>query len=195
MKGTIDVGTEFRTLMRGVASTVVVVTSYVGGRPWGTTISGFMSVSVEPPLCLVSLFRHNAICNAILERGHFGVSVLSSDLTDVARLASMPGKPKYIDSVCSERSLEKNVGEWNSDFVSGIGGSGGDGSPWSGRDPEIYGALAHIDCDVHSVTPVADHALIIGRVREVTSLSDEPDPLLYMAGRYRQIGETLEGDR
>jgi flavin reductase (DIM6/NTAB) family NADH-FMN oxidoreductase RutF len=172
--------------MRQVASTVVVVTSYVSGRPWGTTISGFMSVSVEPPLCLVSLLRETVIWSAVAERGHFGVSVLPPGLSSVARLASAPGRPKYIDMVCTEASL---AGAWDC-FVSGRSASVGGDDP-AGRDPEVAGAIAHLDCDVYRSVTVADHELVIGRVIEVSSGSGRGDPLLYLAGEYRQVGDVV----
>lgn len=178
--------------MRQVASTIVVVTSYVSGRPWGTTISGFLSVSMNPPLCLVSLMRHSAILMAVQDRLQFGVGILPSSHAEIARRASVPGSPKFIDELCTEISL-------TSDATSSPGTAGtfsvmSTGDTESFGDPVIYGSLAHLNCTVDRVIPVSDHALVIGRVQEIV----RPDPagstpLLYMDGTFRVVGDLAEG--
>ncbi len=45
----------FRTAMSQLAAGVVMVTCHVGGKPWGLTVSACCSVSMSPPLMLVSL--------------------------------------------------------------------------------------------------------------------------------------------
>ena len=46
---------EFVDAMSALASGVVLVTCWVGDRPWGMTVTAFASVSADPPTVLVSL--------------------------------------------------------------------------------------------------------------------------------------------
>ena len=46
---------DFADAMSTLASGVVLVTGWVGDRPWGMTVTSFASVSAEPPTVLVSL--------------------------------------------------------------------------------------------------------------------------------------------
>ena len=111
----------FRTAMSQLAAGVVMVTCHVGGKPWGLTVSACCSVSMSPPLLLVSLGSATTSAKAIQDSGEFGVSLLGQSLIDVARFGSAPGQPKFVDGYCNE---------------------GRDIS----RSPVVAGALAHVDC-------------------------------------------------
>jgi flavin reductase (DIM6/NTAB) family NADH-FMN oxidoreductase RutF len=50
-----DVGSAFREAMSLLAAAVVMVTTRIDGRPWSLTISSCCSVSVAPPMILISL--------------------------------------------------------------------------------------------------------------------------------------------
>src|SRR5262245_63942053 len=76
---------EFAAAMSELASGVVLVTSRIGGRPWGTTVTAFASVSAEPPTVLVSLCADSASARAVAGAGRFGVSVLAAEHERVAR--------------------------------------------------------------------------------------------------------------
>ena len=47
--------TVFRDTLARVPTPVTVVTSHVDRRPHGTTVSAFSSLSLEPPMILISL--------------------------------------------------------------------------------------------------------------------------------------------
>ena len=53
----VDLRERFREVMAGVATPVSVVTGMAGGLPHGTTVSAFASLSMDPPMVLVSLDR------------------------------------------------------------------------------------------------------------------------------------------
>ncbi|MDX6231970.1 MAG: hypothetical protein QOH68_938, partial [Nocardioidaceae bacterium] len=46
---------SFRSAMGNVAAAVSVVTTFADGEPLGSTVSAFASLSMEPPMLLVSL--------------------------------------------------------------------------------------------------------------------------------------------
>ena len=58
-------------------------------------------------------------------------------------------------------------------------------SPQTGS-PMLEGALAHVDCTIHTVHEAGDHYVVIGRVLDLVVGSEErPDPLLFYRGEYR----------
>jgi Flavin reductase like domain len=49
---------QFRSAITQIARSVSVVTLVLDGQPYGATVSGFESLSIGPPMMLVSLNRH-----------------------------------------------------------------------------------------------------------------------------------------
>jgi flavin reductase (DIM6/NTAB) family NADH-FMN oxidoreductase RutF len=87
---------EFREVMAGVCSPVAVVTTMADGIPHGTTVSAFMSLSMEPPMVLVSLNRDSDLLAMIRKSGYFGLNVLSSGQAALAaRFARKGGAGKF----------------------------------------------------------------------------------------------------
>src|SRR5215217_7322155 len=58
------------------ATGVTVITTLKGGQVHGMTANAFMSVSLDPPLVLVSLDRRTRMCGLLYEGSRYGVSVL-----------------------------------------------------------------------------------------------------------------------
>ena len=89
---------DFVDAMSELASGVVLVTCLVDGRPWGTTVTAFQSVSAEPPIVLVSLETRSTSADAVARGGRFGIGVLAADHRGLARYASRRGASKYLPS-------------------------------------------------------------------------------------------------
>ena len=53
------VAEDFREVMAGVPTPVSVVTTLTDGHPHGTTVSAFASLSMTPPMVLVSIAAIN----------------------------------------------------------------------------------------------------------------------------------------
>jgi flavin reductase ActVB len=157
-------GDLFRESMSQLVTGVVMVTSWLEGKPWGLTVSACCSVSVDPPLLLVSLSRETASSKAIDADGGFGVSILGERLIDVARFGAAKGQPKFVERFC--RSGEER-----------------EESP---RSPVVAGALAHIDCTVHQKIEAGDHAIYLGRVGAVL-VENGDRPLVYYARTYHRL--------
>jgi flavin reductase ActVB len=156
---------EFVEAMSALASGVVLVTCWVGDRPWGMTVTAFASASANPPTVLVALSSEAASAAAITATQRFGVSLLAEEQLVVARHGSAPGASKFIDA-----------------FV-----ESGDGRS---ATPVVAGALAHLDCLVVDSTRVADHTVFFGHVRAV-SASHDGAPLLYHSRTYRTLAEPV----
>ena len=125
--------------MSALASGVVLVTGWVGERPWGMTVTSFASVSAEPPTVLVSLGSVTTSARAIRATRRFGVSILAEEQLAVARLGSEPGAAKFLEA-----------------FV--------DPGDESSDSPVVTGALAHLDCELSEAVQIADHTILFGRV-------------------------------
>lgn len=155
----------FREAMAQLAGAVVVVTCEVDGRPWGLTVSACCSVSLSPPIILVSLGRHTVSRQQILAFGRFGINVLAADNLPAARHGAAAGAPKFVDDHCQP--------------VAGT------------RSPLVAGALAQIDCVVNRTVEVGDHTLVLGDVRGVRNGGRDGGPLLYFNRAFRGVGAPL----
>jgi flavin reductase (DIM6/NTAB) family NADH-FMN oxidoreductase RutF len=155
--------TEFANAMSALASGVVIVTCRLDDRPWGITVTSFVSVSLDPPTVLVSLGSRSTAARAIKATTRFGVSILAEEQLALARYASAPGTPKFLEPFAAA----------------------GDGA---GASPVVAGALAHLDCRLFDAVQAGDHTVVFGRVR-ATRASDAGTPLLYHRRNYRTLGD------
>ncbi len=140
----------FREVMAGVATPVCVVTALTGGTPYGTTVSAFASLSMEPPMVLVALDRGSALLAAIRDSRRFGVNVLGAGHSALALAFARKGGASKFDGVL-----------WETDA----------GLP---RLPEAPGWLA---CDLADLVEGGDHLVALGLV--VAAATVEGPPLTY----------------
>jgi flavin reductase (DIM6/NTAB) family NADH-FMN oxidoreductase RutF len=133
-----DAAVEFRRTLGMFATGVTVITTRVAEQIHGMTANAFMSVSLQPPLIVISVDRR-ASMNALLREGvRFGVSVLEER-----------------QSVLSDR-------------FAGRGGEGPDPEFELVHDtPLVEGALAHLVAGVVRSYWGGDHSLFLGRVEYV----------------------------
>jgi flavin reductase (DIM6/NTAB) family NADH-FMN oxidoreductase RutF len=152
---------SFRKALAQFASGVTVVTTRdASGEPLGLTVSAFCSVSLSPPLVLVSVDVGSEAHAGFRDSGVFAVSILAEGQDDVSRLFARPGPAKF-----RELSLR----------------------PGQGGLPVVPGALAHIECEVRAAHPAGDHILYVG---EIVALAVQPGrPLLYNRGGYRRLAD------
>ena len=90
----------FRAALSLWASGVAVVAVRDDSRVLATTVSAFMSVSLEPPLVLVSLGPGAQVLPFLTERRRFGVSILGEAQARVASVLSdsFPVGPSHFAS-------------------------------------------------------------------------------------------------
>ncbi|MFC4471843.1 flavin reductase family protein [Streptomyces xiangluensis] len=165
---------EFRAAMSRLAAGVVLVTAHEpaldpdgpGGEDVGMTATAFMSVSLDPPLVLVSLRDGSRMDDLLAEQPLWAVSVLSESQRHVAGRFAMKGR-------ISDRLLFEDIpyvrGEASGALLVG-------------------GALATLECRTEQRVPAGDHTLVIGRVLTASVPSADGGPLAYFKGRYRQLG-------
>ncbi len=70
---------QFRSALGRFASGVTVVTARYEDQTHGMTANAFVSVSLDPPLVLVSLDNRSYMHRILPKLGHYGVSVLAED--------------------------------------------------------------------------------------------------------------------
>jgi flavin reductase (DIM6/NTAB) family NADH-FMN oxidoreductase RutF len=75
---------RLRACLGHFATGVTVVACEVDGTPHGATVSAFTSVSLQPPLVLVSLARTSKVAGYLTNRP-FTVNVLAEDQSGLAR--------------------------------------------------------------------------------------------------------------
>ena len=67
----------FRRVMASFVTGVTVVTTHVRGEVRGMTANAFMSGSLDPPLCVISVGVKARMHAFLREAGHFGVNILA----------------------------------------------------------------------------------------------------------------------
>ncbi|MFD4620512.1 flavin reductase family protein [Streptomyces sp. NPDC058475] len=165
---------EFRAAMSRLAAGVVLVTAHEpaldpdgpGGDDVGMTATAFMSVSLDPPLVLVSLREGSRMDDLLDEQPLWAVSVLSESQRHIAGRFAMKGR-------ISDRLLFEDI-----PYVRGEAAGA----------PLVGGALATLECRTEQRVAAGDHTLVVGRVLTAEVPSADGGPLLHFKGRYRQLG-------
>jgi flavin reductase (DIM6/NTAB) family NADH-FMN oxidoreductase RutF len=143
------------------ATGVTIITTRQGEQVHGMTANAFMSVSLEPPLVLISVDRRAKMCAMLHEGSMFGVSVLCES-----------------QSKLSDRFAGREAGEGEQaveprfDLVHDT--------------PLVEGALAGFASKVVRSYWGGDHSLFLGRVEYAHT--GEGAPLLFHGGRYERLG-------
>ncbi|ANX10931.1 oxidoreductase [Fictibacillus arsenicus] len=129
-------GREFRNCMGHFATGVTVVTCNTDGGPHGFTVNSFTSVSLDPPLILVSVDRKTKAIE-FMKNNNFTVNILKEEQQDTAM--HFAGRP-----------LEEAPFQWEKGKLS----------------PRLQDSLAYIECEPFAEYDGGDHVLFIGKVSE-----------------------------
>ncbi len=148
----------FREVLGRFATGLTVVTGIGELGPVGLTVQGFMSVSLDPPLVLVSASRRSLSWPVIERSGGYCVNLLSSDQSAIADVMATRGADKFTGL------------EWRPADVTGA--------------PVLAGGLGYVECLVERVDEAGDHLLALGRVVDVGH-TDATEALLRVRGHYR----------
>jgi len=149
----------FKDALARFPSGVTVVTVQEGEDVHGITVSAFLSVSLSPPLILVSIDKRAKSHDVIPRVGRFAVSILAEGQDPVSNYFAGYKQPDQVVELAR---------------------------PDMGT-PVVPDALAWIDCSLHQVVDGGDHTLYSGQVEGVTTRDGAP--LIYYRGRYRALTE------
>jgi flavin reductase (DIM6/NTAB) family NADH-FMN oxidoreductase RutF len=153
-----DPAIALRRTLGMFATGVTVITTLRGEQVHGMTANAFMSVSLEPPLVLISVDRRTKMCGLLHEGSHYGVSVLCE--TQASLSDRFAGRP------CDDLPAPRF------DLVR--------------ETPLVEGALAHFVARVERSYWGGDHSLFLGRVEYARQ--GPGAPLLFHGGRYERLG-------
>jgi flavin reductase len=139
----------FRKVMGSFATGVTVILADAGGEVRGMTANAFLSASLEPPLCVVSV-RNDAQMHAHLTAARaFSVNILSSAQEQLAR--HFAGRPP----ASALPPLQRQAGI-----------------------PILADAAARLAADIETTHPCGDHTLFVGRIRWMNA-NDRPPLLYH----------------
>jgi flavin reductase (DIM6/NTAB) family NADH-FMN oxidoreductase RutF len=115
---------------------VTVVTACdATGRPVGFTANSFTSVSLEPPLLLVSIAKTSSNYKTFSEAERFAINILAEDQREISTTFARPVADRFA------------------------------GVDWEMRGaPILKGVAAWFDCRMHQRVDAGDHCLLIGLV-------------------------------
>lgn len=157
-----------RLAMRRFASGVTIVTAGTEEERAGITVSAFSSISLDPPVVMVSINTASSAAPVILQAEHFAVHILSRE-----------------QEILSER------------FSQGLSWSEKvNGSSWkTGKSgaPILDGAATVVDAVLIRSLVIGTHTVMFGRVVDIEMHPDVPHtPLLYYDRNYRTLDRTPE---
>lgn len=156
--------THYRETVANFPSGVTVVTTRDSGEDLGLTVSAFTSLSLDPPMVLVSIDRKSKSHQHLVEGAPIGISVLAAGHTDVAVQFA-----RHVDDRFAGINIVRR-GEQDIPFV-------GDAAAW------FLG-------DVRDRYVGGDHIIITVAVREC-GWHDGGRPLLYRGGRLHNWPDVL----
>lgn len=136
---------EFRRTLGSFASGVVIVTAMADdGEVRGMTANGFVSVSLDPPLVLVSIGEQTRMHSALTGASQYGVSILGAGQLHVAQ--HFAGKSSDVPPAFADH----------------------DGMP------RVQDSIGHLDCTIVDRHRAGDHTLFIGRVDQLSCAGGDP---------------------
>ena len=77
-------GKLFRSVMGLFTSGVTVVTYWADGKESGMTANSFISVSLDPPLVLISVKREGRFNNFVKKGDKYGITFLSDSQQNIS---------------------------------------------------------------------------------------------------------------
>lgn len=136
---------RFRSALGRFASGVTVVAACHEGRTHGMTANAFVSVSLDPPLVLVSLDNRSYMHKILPFVGRYGISVLAENQEQFSNHFA----GRTVEGIHTHFGMSKGV-------------------------PLLDGAVAHFVVQVMDAHPAGDHTLYIGRVEYFEAYEGKP---------------------
>jgi flavin reductase (DIM6/NTAB) family NADH-FMN oxidoreductase RutF len=157
---TLDKQAFCRTCGRFATGVTVATVLDRGGAPHGMTANSFTSVSLDPPLVLFCVDHKARILEHFRACRYFGINVLAEHQHVLSAHFARSGYDRF-DGV-----------NW---------------CPGSTGVPLLPGTVSTMECEVHQILDVGDHAILIGEVLHATCT--EGKPLVYFASGYRELAD------
>lgn len=155
---------NFRLAMRGIASTVCVITSCDGKRTHGMTVTSLTSLTMAPPALLVCINRSANLSDVLRVAEGYCVNVLGIGQEAISRAFG------------GGASVEErfSVGNWCHEAETGT--------------PYLADAQTSLFCRKTAAIPYGTHIILIGDVTSVI-LREGSGPLIYQNAGYTSLPE------
>lgn len=142
-------GNELRQAMSNWPAGVAVLAVQHRARIEALTVNSFISVSLQPPIILVSIAQTAQILPLLNEAGRFTISLLAADQARVASMIAdrMPGLARLFGA--------------------------------EEEHPVVRNSVAHLVCTTSHTQPTGDHVLFIADVNQVRLGRDAPPLLYF----------------
>jgi flavin reductase (DIM6/NTAB) family NADH-FMN oxidoreductase RutF len=135
----------FRRALGSFVTGVTVITARDGDGVRGMTANAFMSGSLEPPLCVISIAKRAHMHELLLDAREFGVSILAEgqeELSDHFAGRHMPGLTPAFDTI--------------------------------GGVPVLRDACARVVAEIVTHHDCGDHTIFIGHILHLDALDRPP---------------------
>jgi flavin reductase (DIM6/NTAB) family NADH-FMN oxidoreductase RutF len=152
----------FRQTMRFWTTGVTVVTSNFDGNRHGMTVSSFTSVTVEPPVVLVSINQNTRTYQLMKLSGVFAVTILEKSQQTISN--------KFAGLIPEEN--DRFAGIETHTLVTGA--------------PLISGGIAFLDCKITQAIDVGHNTVFFGEVLDA-GYQEGFKPLLYSNRTYGSL--------
>ncbi len=129
----------------------------------GTTVTGFMSVSIEPPLVLVSVASSSYLSEVLYRQDRWAATVLAAAQRALAGRFAAEGRP-------SARLLIASVPHHRGPHSEAL---------------IVEGGLAALECRTVQRIPAGDHVLFVASVTAIDYTQASGEPLIRVNRRYR----------
>lgn len=154
--------TDFTESLASFATGVVVLTVRDGRDDHGTTVTSFMSVSMEPPMVLAGVDSSAYLCEVLRRQDRWAATVLSSEQRALAGRFASAGRPSARILLASEPHHRGPV----SDAL----------IPDEG--------LAALECETRQTIEAGDHTLFVAEVLSADYIARRRTPLIRVNHRY-----------
>lgn len=164
---------EYKSAMGRLAAGVTVVTTVEDDDDIAMTATAVMSVSLEPPLVLVSVGEGSRMYEVLARQDTWAASILHESQRHISSRFAIRGR-------VNDRLLFADL-PWHRGAATGA--------------IVLDGVLAALECRTVQRVPAGDHVLMISEVLAVEAPTRDPHPLLHFAGQYRRIRERSAPDK
>jgi flavin reductase (DIM6/NTAB) family NADH-FMN oxidoreductase RutF len=155
---------EFRRTVGHFVTGVTVIAADIEGTTRGMTANAFTSLSLDPPLVLFCVAKKAHLGQVIYGAKGFSVNILTIDQQPLSQ---------YFAGGWKEPTPPPFTFE-----------------PWEGG-PRLAGVSAAIGCAVETIHEGGDHFIVVGRVLALFQSEPAEPPLVFNAGRYTALAETV----
>lgn len=143
-------------------SGVSVITGYSDSGPVGMTVQSFMSLSLDPPMVLISVAKTSKTWPEIASTGPFAINILSESQSHVARQFARSGTDKFRD-------------------INYINSKNSDGLPL------LEGSVAWIECTIHTVHDGGDHHVVLANIMSLGERDSSEFPLVFCRSDFPRL--------